>query len=144
VVEDRVVADVDPCDPSLTVDLDSPEVPRRSGFEKFQVTSPLSVRHGRSRQSFCPGRGCPGTNRFGGLVDRGRRWSVGSLCQGAPPRLVSYAAVDIRPVRSPVDQHDPLVLQDLVDHAVVTPPCGMEALELAAQGLPGAMRIDRD
>lgn len=47
-------------------------------------------------------------------------------------------------MRSSMEEHDALVVEDLVDHAEVPAPSGIEALELAAKRLPRPPWIDGD
>lgn len=56
----------------------------------------------------------------------------------------STRPVDVGAVRRAVDDHDALILQDLVDDAEVTAAGRVKALELSAQRLSNPMRVDRD
>jgi hypothetical protein len=47
-------------------------------------------------------------------------------------------------MRRAVDEDDPLALEDLVDDAKIPAPCGVKALKLTAERLPGPIRVDGD
>ena len=56
----------------------------------------------------------------------------------------STRPVHVRAMRRPVDQDDPLLLQDLVDDSEVASSCRVEALEFAAKRFSSPLRVDRD